>query len=555
MSRRWLSTLAAVAVVGVAAWFVADALAGRWEESRDAVLDARPGWLLAGAVAAAAGMSWIAWTWRAAGALTGAAMTTGQAVRWYLVGELGKYVPGGIWPVVGRGELARRGGIDRRAAYTSVALSLAAVYLANALFVAVLAGEPLALALVPAGALGLVVGRRVAPTVVPPVAATVGVVARYLPAWVLIGTATWCVAEALDVDGGWADVAVPAVFSWLVGFVVIPAPGGVGVREAAYVAASPLPDALAATVALAARLLFVTVDVALAAGAVGSRPMSLVAQVRNRLRGAAVSLEQRRDPRRKPWAGDPRAPYRRLCNICGWHGVDFEGFVHSESAICPSCGASARDRFVYHCFVSRQPYRPGLRVLETSPRMGDDYRRAMRERVTYTASDFDLQSHRADIAIDLQAIDLPDASLDTIVSAHVLEHVPDYERALAELHRVLAPGGHLFLMVPLQQGRTAPPTTPEFHEDNTPVHWRFGLDLTDRLRDAGFEATVLVVQDFVARLDAERWFDSSDPQFDMPSIKEGVHRPDLTVVADERTSRRLGFEPAFLFVAWEARRR
>ena len=50
-------------------------------------------------------------------------------VTWYFVGEIGKYVPGGIWPVVGRAELARRGGHPRSGAYASVALSLGALYL------------------------------------------------------------------------------------------------------------------------------------------------------------------------------------------------------------------------------------------------------------------------------------------------------------------------------------------------------------------------------------------------------------------------------------------
>src|SRR5688572_11907656 len=47
----------------------------------------------------------------------------------------------------------------------------------------------------------------------------------------------------------------------------------------------------------------------------------------------------------------------------------------------------------------------------------------------------------------VESIPWPDASLAAACAFDVLEHVDD-ERALAELHRVLQPGGHLFLSVP-----------------------------------------------------------------------------------------------------------
>ena len=46
-----------------------------------------------------------------------------------------------------------------------------------------------------------------------------------------------------------------------------------------------------------------------------------------------------------------------------------------------------------------------------------------------------------------EAIPMPDASFDAACAFDVLEHVDD-ARALAEIHRVLAPGGWLFASVP-----------------------------------------------------------------------------------------------------------
>jgi len=53
-----------------------------------------------------------------------------------------------------------------------------------------------------------------------------------------------------------------------------------------------------------------------------------------------------------------------------------------------------------------------------------------------------------DVRLDLTRLGVADASLDTVVCVSVLEHVNDLPAALAELTRVLAPGGTLLLTVP-----------------------------------------------------------------------------------------------------------
>ncbi len=46
--------------------------------------------------------------------------------------------------------------------------------------------------------------------------------------------------------------------------------------------------------------------------------------------------------------------------------------------------------------------------------------------------------------IDAQDIPFPDDSFDTVIANHMLYHVPDRERALAEIRRVLKPGGRFY---------------------------------------------------------------------------------------------------------------
>ncbi len=299
------------------------------------------------------------------------------------------------------------------------------------------------------------------------------------------------------------------------------------------------------------------------------RLTSLVASIGDRMdlrslpRRARARFARPAPPEVAPWVHSAAPPWSPLpsavdtsgvvCNICRWSGPAFGGVAHSEAALCPRCGAIARDRFLFWS-MQRGGDDPGraARLLETSPRLGPDYRAAMGRWFAYLCSDYDERAHAGTIRLDLQAIDLPDASLDVILTPHVLEHVPDTDRALAELRRVLAPGGRMYLQVPVLQGRTAPPTTPEFHGDDTPVFWRFGFDLTARLRAGGFDTTLLCTAawDRAVRAGTTHWPEPVSPEFDVDDLLAGVIAEDLAVVADDDESRRHGFDPAYMFLTW-----
>jgi uncharacterized membrane protein YbhN (UPF0104 family) len=283
-SKAAASGVLGLLIGGLATAFVIRTLVRDWAAIQDALAHATPGWVVVGAGLAALGMTLIALPWRRAINLFDADLPWGQVVARYYVGELGKYLPGGVWPILGRGELAHRFGIRRPAAYGSVGLSLFALYL-GALFV-VGAGLPVLLAggdgtgpigvliLLPLGllclhpaVLGWAVGlierltKRHLDLPIPSWRESVTLVGLYVPAWLAIGAATWAVARSLDPSAGLIEVGAAAVLSWVVGFVLVPVPGGVGVREAAFVAAAgSLDPGIAAATALAARLLFVAVD-------------------------------------------------------------------------------------------------------------------------------------------------------------------------------------------------------------------------------------------------------------------------------------------------------
>lgn len=89
---------------------------------------------------------------------------------------------------------------------------------------------------------------------------------------------------------------------------------------------------------------------------------------------------------------------------------------------------------------------------------------------------------------DAEAIPLPDASVDVVTSNGVLNLVPDKRRSIAEIHRVLKPGGRL----QLADIALARPVAERFRQD--PQLWAecvVGAVEEERyvilLRDAGFE--------------------------------------------------------------------
>ncbi len=284
--RRMLSALIKVlaVVIAVAALvFCVVALAKEWHNLGEALEDANWGLLILAYVCGAAGMVGLALMWRELLHEFGATAPHVGAVFWFFTGEMAKYIPGGLWPVLGRGELARRAGARRSVAYTTVILSLGFMCVGGAVMCGLLAPfvsfrhggswEWLLLLLIPAGLIGVhpaVLGRifRIMNKVTKGrfEVSTVSwgrmilLILRAVPTWFFISASAICVTAALHLSFSFPAIALAATSGWIIGFLALPVPAGAGVRELVFIAVSGLVSSHAVVVATVFRMVFIVVD-------------------------------------------------------------------------------------------------------------------------------------------------------------------------------------------------------------------------------------------------------------------------------------------------------
>jgi len=194
-------------------------------------------------------------SWRAMMAASGYRVRLAAASSIFFVGQLGKYIPGGVWSIAAQAELGRAHGLQRTgsavAALASMLVSMVTAALVG--IVAVLLGSSTGFAsfwwLIPVIVVGLVcltppvLGRLIAIAFRllrrPPQdttltwSGTVMSLVWSLVMWIAYGVQASVVLRAFGADSpALFPVAVGAyAVAWLVGFLVIIAPAGIGPRE------------------------------------------------------------------------------------------------------------------------------------------------------------------------------------------------------------------------------------------------------------------------------------------------------------------------------------
>jgi glycosyltransferase 2 family protein len=191
--------------------------------------------------------------WRLLLASLGSPLPAGAAARIMFVGQLGKYLPGSVWPVLAQMELGKAYQVPRsRSASASVLmmlLSLLTGLVTAAVTLPFVAGPlPYRWALLAAPALIALLHPRILNKVIgwllrlarqPPLATPLRATALLRPlcwafaTWICYGLQIWILAIRLGAPAGKASLIALGgfAFAWCVGFVVILAPAGAGVRD------------------------------------------------------------------------------------------------------------------------------------------------------------------------------------------------------------------------------------------------------------------------------------------------------------------------------------
>lgn len=184
------------------------------------------------------------------------------------------------------------------------------------------------------------------------------------------------------------------------------------------------------------------------------------------------------------------------------------GETPRPNAHCPNCGSLERHRALWLLMQQLNWYRKGMRVLHFAPEPIFYQLFSSLKDIDYWSVDLNPNMPGVRKAVDITNITFDDDSFDLIMCTHVLEHIPDDRKAMAELYRVLKPKtGIAFLNVPLYDI----PVTFENPEYNTPElrlkyfgqkdHVRkYGHDYPERLKVAGFAVQVFAAADVDEKL-------------------------------------------------------
>src|SRR5688572_29965487 len=118
-----------------------------------------------------------------------------------------------------------------------------------------------------------------------------------------------------------------------------------------------------------------------------------------------------------------------------------------ENALCPNCLSLERHRLMW-LYLKEQTdfFKNGLHVLHIAPEACFIKRFEKIHGHRYVTAD--IESPLAKIKMDIHQIPFEKNTFDVVLCNHVLEHVKDDIRAMAEIHRVLKPNGFAILQVP-----------------------------------------------------------------------------------------------------------
>lgn len=209
-----------------------------------------------------------------------------------------------------------------------------------------------------------------------------------------------------------------------------------------------------------------------------------------------------------------------LARQWGVNDAQRHAYSSRESRQCQKCGATHRNRQMARAMCANYGKRRRIRSLKML--VEDDRFQKLRfteinacgglhqffirqGNMVYSEYEPEDKSVRSE---DLHNLSYEDNTFDLVATSDTLEHIPEYEKAFEEIHRVLKPGGkHIFTIPIIWKNKTrirAHMTKsgkikhlvdePAYHgpaKDDNLVWTDFGYDVLEVLENKGFKTRVL----------------------------------------------------------------
>jgi SAM-dependent methyltransferase len=185
------------------------------------------------------------------------------------------------------------------------------------------------------------------------------------------------------------------------------------------------------------------------------------------------------------------------CPLCKNNSGAFihmsNSYRFSFNSVCPYCSSRARHRALYILYKKEiLSLNQNSKILHFAPEPVF-YSIFKNKYFSYETTDYFLE----DVDLpkeDVQNLTISDEHYDLVLSNHVIEHVPDDEKALAEMARITKKGGKVIITVPGNYKRSK---TLYFKNLENNGHYRdYGMDFMDKMKKAFTEVLVIDLYTF-----------------------------------------------------------